>query len=149
MSSKRMGCDLNLTVSANGKRAAFLRSDMEDQVFIAEFDKNKRRLSAPFRLTLDENVNFPYAWTPDSKSVLFTSNRNGTWKIFKQPIDQATAELVVEGRSVFLPRLNADGSEVLYTEGFLLSEPFGSCQHHAEEPGRGSSAGSPETDWDL
>jgi len=92
--SKGLGSIAGLTVSADGKRAGFLRNNMEDQVFIAEFDKNTRRLGAPYRLTLDENGNLPTAWTPDSKSVLFASNRNGTWKIFKQPIDQATAELI-------------------------------------------------------
>jgi len=116
--SKGWGSISGLTVSADGKRAAFLHSNMQDQVFVAEFDKNKQRLSAPFRLTLDENENLPYAWTPDSKSVLFSSNRNGIWKVFKQPIDQATVELVAEGRNVFLPRLSTDGSELLYLEGF-------------------------------
>jgi len=121
--SKGLGSIAGLTVSADGKRAAFLRNNMEDQVFIAEFDKNTRRLGAPYRLTLDENGNLPTAWTPDSKSVLFASNRNGTWKIFKQPIDQATAELIVEGRNVILPRLNADRSEVLYMDGLLPENP--------------------------
>ena len=121
--SKGLGFIDGLTVSADGKRAAFLRSNMQNQVFIAELDKNKQRLSAPYRLTLDENGNVPYAWTPDSTSVIFSSNRNGTWKIFKQPIDQATAEVVVEGRSVFLPRLSADGSEVLYEEGSQQENP--------------------------
>jgi len=121
--SKGWGSISDLTVSADGKRAAFLHSNVGDQVFIAEFDKNRQRLSAPFRLTLDENANLPFAWTPDSKSVLFSSNRNGIWKVFKQPIDQATAELVVEGRNVFLPRLSTDGSEVLYLEGFRPGSP--------------------------
>jgi Tol biopolymer transport system component len=96
---------------------------MADQVFIAEFDKNIRHLSAPHRLTLDENENIPFAWTPDSESAFFASNRNGTWKIFKQPIDQTTAELVVEGTKVFMPRLSADGSAILYLEGYGPENP--------------------------
>jgi hypothetical protein len=46
--------------------------------------------------------------------VFFVSNRNGAWKLFKQAIDQATPEVLVEGRSISLPRLSADGSQVLY-----------------------------------
>src|SRR5215472_16752668 len=79
--STGLGSISSLGVTADGKRAAFLRSNMEAQVFIAEFDKNTRRLNAPYRLTLDENGNIPTAWAPESKSVLFASNRNGTWKI--------------------------------------------------------------------
>ena len=108
----------SLTVNANGKRAVFLRDNRGSQVFVAQFGKNERRLSTPYRLTLDENVSHPYAWTPDSTSVLFASNRNNTWKIFKQPIDQTTAELIVEGRDVSIPRLNPDGSEILYMEAY-------------------------------
>jgi DNA-binding winged helix-turn-helix (wHTH) protein/Tol biopolymer transport system component len=104
----------SLTVSTDGKRATLLRNNMANQVFVAEFDKNTRHLNASHRLTLDENSNLPFAWTPDSKSVLFSSNRNGSWKIFKQQIGEATAELVVEGQGVYMPRLSADGSEVLY-----------------------------------
>jgi len=112
-----------LSVTANGKRVVFLRSNMHDEVFVAGLDPATRRLSAPFRLTLDENGNMPTAWTPDSKSVIFVSNRNGTWMLFKQPIDQTTAELVVEGRSIWIPRLSPDGSEVLYMEGYRPDAP--------------------------
>ena len=121
--SKGWGSISGLTVSADGKRAAFLRNNMQSQVFIAEFDKNKQRLTAPYRLTLDENWNLPFAWTPDSNSVLFVSNRNGTLKIFKQSLKQATAELIVEGKNVNLPRLSPDGSEVLYLEWFRSDNP--------------------------
>jgi len=122
--SKGLGWIGGLSITAAGNRVVFLRGNSQKQVFIGEFDKLTRRLSTPFRLTLDENGSLPTAWTPDSTSVLFVSNRNGTWKIFKQAIDQATAELVVEGRSrVFLPRLSPDGSEVLYEEGYRPEAP--------------------------
>jgi Tol biopolymer transport system component len=54
------------------------------------------------------------AWLSDSRTVLFVSNRNGTWTLFKQAIDETTADVLVEGHSIFLPRLSADGSQVLY-----------------------------------
>jgi len=126
---KGWGFIWSLTVSADGKRAALLRSNMTNQVFVAEFDKNTLSLSAPHRLTLDDSANVSTGWTPDSKSVLFASNRNGAWRIFKQRIDQTTAEeLFVEGRSVSGPRLNADGSEVLYLENYRPEDPNPSTQ---------------------
>ncbi len=121
--SRGLGSINGLSVSANGKRTVFLRNNTEPQVFIAQLDRVTQHLSAPYRLTLDEHGNMPTTWTPDGKSVIFVSSRNGSWKIFKQPIEQTTAELVVEGRNIFLPRLTADGSEVLYLEEYQPDDP--------------------------
>ena len=71
-------------------------------------------------MTLDSNDNIADAWTLDSKAVLFVSNRNGTWKLFKQDIAETTPEVVVEGPGISLPRLSADGKQVLY---LLTSKP--------------------------
>jgi Tol biopolymer transport system component len=103
-----------LSVTSDGKRLVLLRENTQPQAFIAEFEAGSRRLKTPRRLTLDANSNVAEAWTSDSKAVLFVSNRNGTWKLFKQGIDETTAEVLVEGHSLFLPRLSADGSQVLY-----------------------------------
>jgi hypothetical protein len=103
-----------LSVTADGKRLVLWRENSQVQPFISEFEAGSHRLTTPRRLTLDANGNFATAWTSDSKSVLFVSNRNGAWKLFRQAIDQTTAEVLVEGRSLFLPRLSADGSQALY-----------------------------------
>jgi hypothetical protein len=73
-----------------------------------------RKWKTPRRLTLDANGNIATAWLSDSRTVLFVSNRNGTWTLFKQGIDETTADVLVEGHSIFLPRLSAEGSQVLY-----------------------------------
>jgi Tol biopolymer transport system component len=51
-------------------------------------------------LTLDENGNVAAAWTPDSRAVLFASNRDENWKLFRQAIDQATPEVVADVQAV-------------------------------------------------
>ena len=74
-------------------------------------------MSPPRRLTNDEAYDAPTAWTPDSRAVLFESQRNGTWGIFKQQISQDTAEPVVTGpQDALSPRLSADGVWILYEE---------------------------------
>jgi DNA-binding winged helix-turn-helix (wHTH) protein/Tol biopolymer transport system component len=103
-----------LSVTADGKRLVLWRENTQFQSFIAEFELGSHRLKTPRRLTLDANGNLAFAWTFDSKSVLFVSNRNGTWKLFRQAIDETTAEVLVEGHSLFLPRLSPDGSQALY-----------------------------------
>jgi Tol biopolymer transport system component len=66
-------------------------------------------------LTLDEHVDMPYAWMPDSKALLFVSNRNGRGGIFKQPLDEALAEpVVVAPEDIYLARVSSDGSWILY-----------------------------------
>jgi Tol biopolymer transport system component len=67
------------------------------------------------RLTLDENENDPFAWTPDSKAVLLSSDRNGTMELFKQGVDQTVAEnLMTSAQQLLQPKVTPDGSEILY-----------------------------------
>ena len=103
-----------ISVTSDGKRLVLWRTGLHDQAFISEYDANIRKWKTPRRLTLDANGNQATAWLSDSKTVLFVSNRNGTWSLFKQAIDETTAEVLVEGHSLYLPRLSADGSQVLY-----------------------------------
>ena len=104
-----------LSATADGKRLVVSRENTTRQVFITESDPSSNHgWKAPRRLTLDTNESLATAWTADSRAVLFVSDRNGTWKLFKQNIDETTAEVLVEGRSMRFPRLSTDSLEVLY-----------------------------------
>lgn len=103
-----------LSTNSDGTRLVVSRGNTERQVFITEAEVGGRRWKTPRRLTLDTNESLATAWTSDSKAVLFISDRNGTWTLFKQNIDETTAEVLVEGNQMRFPRLNADGSQVLY-----------------------------------
>jgi Tol biopolymer transport system component len=84
-------------------------------VYVGELEANGRRLNNPHRLTLSAAKDFLGGWMPDSKAVLFWSDRNGTWDIFRQALDQAEAEPVVTGPGVkFLPAVSPDGAWILY-----------------------------------
>jgi Tol biopolymer transport system component/DNA-binding winged helix-turn-helix (wHTH) protein len=103
------------SISADGKRLIFLRGADSRGVFISRIEAPGSRLSPLQRLSLDERRNFPYTWTPDGKSVIFTSDRDGVFHLFKQAIDQPAPDLLVGGdQSVMLARLNADSSAILY-----------------------------------
>ncbi len=103
-----------LSASSDGKRLVVSRGNTTRQVFITEPDPGNHRWKAPRRLTLDTNESLATAWTADSKAVFFVSDRSGAWKLFKQNIDETTAEVLVEGRGMRFPRLSADGLQVLY-----------------------------------
>jgi serine/threonine protein kinase len=112
-----------LSISADGKRIVLLRVTSQPTIFVTEIDPETRRLKGSRRLTLDENGNVVSAWTPDSRSVVFVSNRNGTWKLFRQDLNQVTPEVLVEGRNIYLPRLNPDGTQILYLVGASPGDP--------------------------
>jgi Tol biopolymer transport system component/DNA-binding winged helix-turn-helix (wHTH) protein len=106
------------SVSADGKRLIFLRWAESPVVYISEVTgrRSSTHLSSLQRLSLDERENYPYTWTPDGKSIIFTSDRDGVSHLFKQGIDQPAPDLLVGGdRSVVVARLNPSGSEILYT----------------------------------
>jgi hypothetical protein len=114
-----------LSASADGKRLAFLKATFQAQVYLGELAAGGTRMSVPRRLTNDEASDLPSAWTADSKTVLFYSDRNGTNSILKQGISQDIAEPVVTGRQdAILPRLSPDGAWILYLEPSKADGPF-------------------------
>jgi len=112
-----------LSVSGDGRRLVLWRANSFPQVFLAEIDGETGRFKTPRRLSLDDSTNHVYAWTPDSRTVLFSSNRSGTTKLYRQAIDQAVPEVLVEGRGLFLARLNPDGTRILFVDGFNTLDP--------------------------
>jgi DNA-binding winged helix-turn-helix (wHTH) protein/Tol biopolymer transport system component len=104
-----------LSSTSDGTVVAVRRLIPQRDVYVAELRDGDRRLSTPQRLTLDERQDYPYSWTPDSKTVIFTSDRDGPWHIFKQPLDQTQPELMVGGSyDLSIPRLSPDNTELLY-----------------------------------
>jgi eukaryotic-like serine/threonine-protein kinase len=66
--------------TADGRWLAFKKWRVERSVYIADFELNGARITTPRRLTHSAANEFPMAWTPDSKAVLFLSNRTGRWE---------------------------------------------------------------------
>ena len=112
-----------LSVTRDGKRLVLWRDNLSPAVFVTEIDPETYSLSKPHRLTFDKNANILADWTPDSRGVLFSSNRNGTYKIFRQAIDQAVPEVLVEGHGIFQERMSPDGTQILYLTGYNPQDP--------------------------
>jgi eukaryotic-like serine/threonine-protein kinase len=106
---------LGLSVTANGEQAIVLIRSSQNSVFVGDFDPSPPRISNVRRLTLDEQTNYPHAWTADSRAVIFESNRRGNYDLFKQGIEQRTPEVVVATpMTEMLAQLAPDGHFVLY-----------------------------------
>ena len=121
--TKGVGPIGGVSVSADGKRLILWRLNANPQVFLAEIDAQTGRFKPPRRLTLDESMNGVTAWTPDSRAVLICSPRNGTGSLFRQAIDQAVAELLVEGHGICPARMNPEGTQILYLDGNESPDP--------------------------
>ena len=119
-------CVDTLSVTADGKKLAFRRSTVQSSVYFADLQANGVGISIPRRLTLNEGRDYPAAWTADSKAVVFVSNRNGQWELFRQSLDEDAArpiaavsadeaERTEAGEfSPTIPRMSPDGKWILY-----------------------------------
>jgi len=106
---------IGINATADGKQLAVTEHVTQSHVEIGELEAGGRRLRNPRRLTLEESSDFPRQWMPDGKAVLFQSNRNGTWGIYKQGLDETTAQPVVTGPDYKdWPVVSPDGAWILY-----------------------------------
>jgi hypothetical protein len=103
------------SITADSKRLVFNRAKPQADVYVSEFFAKSPRLSTPRRLTLDDADDFPFDWTVDNEAVLFISNRTGTDNVFRQRIDETSAEMLTFGpKEKSVCHLSPDGTQILY-----------------------------------
>jgi len=111
----------NLTSTTDGKRLTFRKWSGQENLYVADLSRNGTHIENRRRMTLSEGGEAPFGWTHDSKSLIFTSSHNGQTGIFKQVLDQDSAETIVSGLpNASAAYLSPDGKSVLYiypTEG--------------------------------
>jgi Tol biopolymer transport system component len=131
--------------TADGKKLAFLRMSYQSDVYVAELQSGGKRLTPPRRLTLSDRNDWPTAWTADSRAVIFWSDRNGLNQIFRQNIDQDTAETIAAGQEDYwLPRVSADGALVLFMATPPGSSPSRPMAHRSRFLRVPINGGSPQ-----
>ncbi|MBV8570494.1 MAG: protein kinase [Acidobacteriaceae bacterium] len=112
--------DLKLSsISAvfDGSKVALVRRSEYSNTYVADLPPGKPvpELLSIRRLTFAMADDYPHAWTPDSRAVIFESNRNGTFALFRQKIDEREPEpLVFSNDDSVLPQASPDGKWVLY-----------------------------------
>jgi Tol biopolymer transport system component len=103
----------NLSATADGKRLAFLRSTHHASALVGDLDDNGNRLANSRRLMIDDNINIPLAWTPDSREVILSSQRAATRQLYRQALDRGSAAQPItssSGMSFYMARLSPDGA---------------------------------------
>ncbi len=108
------GCSISgLGVTSDGMHLVALKGLVQADVYIGDIVEH--RLENPRRLTFNDRDDFASDWTPDSQYVLFASNRNGSMDIFRQRVDERTAEALITGPEDKLSlHLSPDGQWLMY-----------------------------------
>jgi len=104
----------DLSATADGRRLAFVKSGSQADVYIGKLDQRRLQLADVRRLTLNEHDDLPSAWTSDG-AVLFYSDRNGHFDIFRQdPTAEQAEQVLGSSEDKLKPEFNADGKWLLY-----------------------------------
>ena len=107
----------DIRMTTDGQTLSILRENNTFDVHIAVLADGGRSFSdIPERMTLDDREDLPWDWTPDSSSLLFSSNRgNRGHDIYRQELNSAVADLIVaDPAKVDHAQVSPDGTAVLY-----------------------------------
>jgi len=105
-------CMGGLSITADGKKLAFLKWAGKQTSFLADLAEGGTRILRPRHFPLSENSEGVADWTPDSKAIFFI--RPGSHGIYRQSLNQDIAEPVVTegyGRNL---RVTPDGKSIVY-----------------------------------
>jgi eukaryotic-like serine/threonine-protein kinase len=126
-------CMSGESATADGKKLAFLRWASHFTIYMAALDASGTRVISSKHFTLNESRDFPGAWTPDGKALIFVSDRGGRFGVYKQFQGADAAQpLATPEEGVRDPVVTPDGKSVLY---FVHREnPVGTGNESKPEP---------------
>jgi len=105
----------SMSASRDGKRLALTRETDQSNIFVGELTDHGNGLIHLRRMSPEDRVEWPGAWTADGKELFFQSDRSGNMGIFLQHLTGAAAEpLVVDQYDNRTPLLTSDKRSVLY-----------------------------------
>jgi Tol biopolymer transport system component/DNA-binding winged helix-turn-helix (wHTH) protein len=131
-------CMDNQSTTADSKRLAFRKWAWHGNIYVADLEANGTRISSLRRFTLNEGRNYPTAWTPDSKAVIFGSYRDGQWGLFKQPLATDKTEFIA---TVAASKSLSDfGLDDLWSAGARVSPDGAWLLYPTADPENGSAS---------
>jgi Tol biopolymer transport system component len=109
----------SISAADDGKQVVVVRSSgLRTNIYLADLPATGEvpRFLNIRRLTNTEADDFPHAWASDQQTVIFESNRNGKFDLFRQNASLPEAEpLVVSPGHNVLAQYSPDGKWVLYS----------------------------------
>ena len=107
-------CMSNASVTADGKELVFLRWVPHMTSYMAELKPRGMHIVNLRHFPLTESSEGVAGWTADSKEVILVSNRSGHFGIYKQSLDEDTAEPLVTDGYCRESELSPDGKSIFY-----------------------------------
>jgi serine/threonine protein kinase/Tol biopolymer transport system component len=108
-------CPLGTSVTQDGKKLTFLKWIGHSSNHVVDLEADGNRIANPRHFAPSEGYDFPLDWTSDGKQVVFKSNRNGHFEIFRQSLDGDTAEMILtESIDDADARVSPDGNSLIY-----------------------------------
>jgi DNA-binding winged helix-turn-helix (wHTH) protein/Tol biopolymer transport system component len=105
----------SLSCSAENKIATAVVWRGQPDTYFAEVNGRDHSLTNIRKLTVGRAQDYPHAWTPDSQTVIFESDRLGAYSLFAQGIAQTSPELLVHSAADnVLAQVTPDGKWILY-----------------------------------
>jgi eukaryotic-like serine/threonine-protein kinase len=102
------------SVTADGKKLAFLQTVGHVMNYTAELHGGAR-ISNLRPFTLSDSMDWLYDWTADSKTLIFSSDRDGHSGLYKQSLNADRPQLLVaDAKPWWRPKVSPDGKWVLY-----------------------------------
>ena len=103
--------------STSGKRLTVSVLEYQSDVYVGHMEPGAASLLDVRRVTLDDRMDMSPTWMPDDSTILFCSDRNGSFDIFRQRMGASTADPLVTGPGdQSSPHLSPDGAWILYRE---------------------------------
>lgn len=120
------GFELDWTsVSSNARYLTFVESANRSAISLLEVGSSGIRRDSARKLTLSESWNLPLGWTPNSRTLVFASSRDGVWGIYKQVVDDDSPISLSVGipDSPLQGAVTPDGKWVVYLQRRVGSSP--------------------------
>jgi len=115
----------------DGRRMVFSRYTKWNTIEVADLEPGGTRISPPRHFSELETPEWPDGWTSDSREVVFTSNRDQMWGVYRKPLAGGSATPIWTKRS---PGLGI---------GFTTTSPDGKWIFYFRYPT------ATRTDWEL
>jgi Tol biopolymer transport system component len=88
-------CMYDVSVTKDGKRLAFLQGSKHPALYVADLHAGETRITNERHFTGSGSDELWADWSPDSKALIFVSNRTGRAAIYRQLLTGENPELLV------------------------------------------------------
>jgi DNA-binding winged helix-turn-helix (wHTH) protein/Tol biopolymer transport system component len=111
----KAGAIWSTSCSGDGKHVSALVRAGSADVYVSDFNAAGKKLENVKRLTYDLQADYQHAWTKDSSTVIFESDRSGLFQIYRQALNRRDPEIInASNTAQVFPQLTSDGRWILY-----------------------------------